>query len=69
MKLRITAKGIISVDNCVLLVRKPHGAWDLPGGRLNRGETPKVALEQQVAAGRADSQKQHLGWLCQTNAS
>ncbi len=43
MRLRITAKGIISVDNCVLLVRKPHGAWDLPGDRLNPGETPKVA--------------------------
>ena len=37
---RVTAKGIISVDDRVLLARQPDGAWDLPEGRLNPGETP-----------------------------
>ncbi len=48
MRLRVTAKGIIRVDDRVLLVRKPDGAWDLPGGRLNPGETLKSALFREV---------------------
>ena len=48
MRLRVTVKGIISVDDRVLLVRKLNGTWDLPGGRLNPGETLKSALFREA---------------------
>ena len=48
MRFRVTAKGIINVDDRVLLVRKRDGAWDLPGGRLNPGENLKSALIREA---------------------
>lgn len=36
------------LDNRVLLLRKPRGEWDLPGGRLNIEENPKQCLIREV---------------------
>ena len=45
---RVTAKALIFVDNRVLLIRKPDGDWDLPGGRLDAGEDPEKALRREI---------------------
>ena len=45
---RITAKGLIYLTNRILLIRKPEGVWDLPGGRLDSGEHPEKALRREI---------------------
>lgn len=45
---RITAKGLIYLHDRVLLIRKPEGIWDLPGGRLDAGEHPQQALRREI---------------------
>jgi len=46
---RATAKAVIHVNGGVLLIRKPNGMWDLPGGRMDAGEEPWQALAREVA--------------------
>ena len=45
---RVTAKALIFIDNRILLIRKPEGVWDLPGGRLESGEHPERALRREI---------------------
>ena len=45
---RVTAKALIFIDNRILLIRKPEGVWDLPGGRLESGEHPERALKREI---------------------
>ena len=43
----ISIKGILLIDGKVLLVRNDRAAWELPGGRLEVGETPEQALVRE----------------------
>jgi 8-oxo-dGTP pyrophosphatase MutT (NUDIX family) len=45
---RVSAKGLILMDNKALLVRRNNGEWSLPGGRLEEGETPEQAMAREV---------------------
>jgi 8-oxo-dGTP pyrophosphatase MutT (NUDIX family) len=45
---RVTAKALLFYDNRILLIRKPEGVWDLPGGRLDAGEHPEQALKREI---------------------
>ena len=45
---RVTAKALIFVEDTILLIRKPEGDWDLPGGRLDAGEHPEAALRREI---------------------
>ena len=45
---RVSAKGLILMQNRALLVRKPGGYWSLPGGRLEEGEAPEDALARET---------------------
>lgn len=45
---RVSAKGVVLMDEKVLLVRKINGMWDLPGGRLEPGEEPEQALIREI---------------------
>lgn len=45
---RVTAKALIYLDDHILLIRKPEGVWDLPGGRLDPGEHPERALRREI---------------------
>jgi ADP-ribose pyrophosphatase YjhB (NUDIX family) len=45
---RVTAKALIFFDDRILLIRKPEGVWDLPGGRLEIGEDPEEALRREI---------------------
>lgn len=35
-------------DNCVLLARDREGNWNLPGGKIDDGETPEWALRREL---------------------
>lgn len=47
-KFYVSMKGVIINGAKALLVRKPSGGWDLPGGRLAIGEKPKQCLVREV---------------------
>ena len=41
-------KGLILCGEMVLLLQKPNGEYDLPGGRLERGEGNQDGLEREI---------------------
>ena len=41
-------KGLVGTDGQLLLLRKPGGEWDLPGGRRDPGETVTQTLEREL---------------------
>jgi len=45
---RVSAKALITLDQKVLLLRKPDGKWGLPGGRLEANEEPAQAMVREV---------------------
>jgi 8-oxo-dGTP pyrophosphatase MutT (NUDIX family) len=47
MAFRISIKGVLLVDGGVVLVKNPRNEWELPGGRLEVGETPESALVRE----------------------
>jgi len=47
-KFYVSIKGVILNARKVLLLRKPTGTWDLPGGRLGVNESPKRCLIREV---------------------
>ena len=44
----VSAKAVILFDTNVLLLKDRLGRWDLPGGKLDRGETVLTALRREV---------------------
>ncbi len=49
MRYPISIKGILFVDGKVVLVRNDRNEWELPGGRLEHGESPEQTLEREFA--------------------
>jgi 8-oxo-dGTP diphosphatase len=41
-------KAIVAVERQVLLLRRPSGEWDLPGGRCDDGETLEETLQREM---------------------
>lgn len=48
MRLPISVKGVLIHRARVLLLRNDRGEWELPGGRLDDGETPEAALVREI---------------------
>jgi 8-oxo-dGTP pyrophosphatase MutT (NUDIX family) len=46
---RVTAKALLYFGDKVLLIKRPEGGWDLPGGRLEPGEQPEAALVREIS--------------------
>ena len=47
-RLYVSMKAVIVHDRRALLLRKFSGRWDLPGGRLDPGETPTECLLREI---------------------
>lgn len=45
----VSVKGICFIENKVILLKNEHQAWDLPGGKLKRGEEITDCLVREIA--------------------
>lgn len=59
----VSAKAIVLRGRDVLLLRKPSGKWDLPGGKIESGETVYQGLLREVReeAGLDVSVSEYIG--------
>jgi 8-oxo-dGTP pyrophosphatase MutT (NUDIX family) len=49
MTLPTSIKGVLLVEGGVVLVKNPRNEWELPGGRIEAGETPEITLVREFA--------------------
>lgn len=47
MAFPISIKGVLLVDGGVVLVKNPRNEWELPGGRIEAGESPESTLMRE----------------------
>ena len=45
----VSVKGVLLYEGKVVLVRNERNEWELPGGRLELGETPEEGLAREFA--------------------
>jgi len=45
----ISIKGVLLLDECVLLVKNSRNEWELPGGRAEEGENHAEVLAREFA--------------------
>jgi mutator protein MutT len=44
----VSVKGVVPTRRGVVLLKNERDEWELPGGRLEAGETPKECVEREV---------------------
>jgi mutator protein MutT len=47
-KYPISAKGIVPVNGKIALVKNERNEWELPGGKIGRGETPEQCAVREI---------------------
>src|SRR5262245_20296270 len=45
----VSIKGVLLLDDKVVLVKNPRDEWELPGGRADAGESHEQALTREFA--------------------
>ncbi|MGH3992334.1 MAG: NUDIX hydrolase [Pseudonocardiaceae bacterium] len=45
----VSVKGVVVRDGLVMLLRNEHAEWELPGGRIELGETPAQCVAREIA--------------------
>jgi 8-oxo-dGTP pyrophosphatase MutT (NUDIX family) len=48
MEWPVSVKAVLGWEDRYVLLRNDRGEWELPGGRLDRGEQPTEALEREL---------------------
>lgn len=44
----VSVKGVIQLEDGVVLLRNERHEWELPGGKLEPGESPRHCLEREI---------------------
>jgi mutator protein MutT len=44
----VAIKGVVIRDNCVVLLKNERDEWELPGGKLEPGETPEACVVREI---------------------
>lgn len=44
----VSVKGIVSVENKIVLLKNERDEWELPGGKLELGESPEVCVAREI---------------------
>src|ERR1022692_1378934 len=65
----VSIKGVIVRDGRVLLLKNERDEWELPGGRIEPGETPEECLAREIAEGPAGPLPPGRSWTAGCTAS
>jgi mutator protein MutT len=47
-KFAVSVKGVVIRDGCVVLLKNERNEWELPGGKLEPGETPEACVVREI---------------------
>ncbi|MBV9487413.1 MAG: NUDIX domain-containing protein [Frankiaceae bacterium] len=54
LRVPVSVKGIVIVDGRVLLLKNERDEWELPGGKIELGESPEECVAREV--------EEEVGW-------